>query len=71
MALVKQPSRRFHRKVLAAFIAGSIVGGVNAALQVVWPDHPFVGILAESEALIQLFVMTVAGYVTKARSTDV
>jgi len=70
MALVNQPGRRFHRKVLAAFVAGAIVGGINAALQVIWPDHPFVGILAEGEGLIQLLVMTLTGYVVKARSSD-
>lgn len=67
MALVNQTSRLPTRKIMAVIISGMILGAVQNLLQMYWPDHPFTPYMEDIDAWLQLFVMGLAGYMTKER----
>jgi hypothetical protein len=65
--LVEQPTKFPTRKILAVIASGAILGGINAGLTLLWPDHPFAVVLEEADTWIQLTVMALAGYMTKEK----
>lgn len=69
--LVKQPTRFPVRKILAVIVAGAVVGGAQAGLNLVWPDHPFADLLEQVDIWVQYAVMALAGYMTKEKAPDV
>lgn len=65
--LVNQPTKLPTRKIFAVIIAGAVVGGVQSALRMFWPDHPFEPIMADLDIWVQMAVMVFAGYFTKEK----
>lgn len=53
------------RKIFAVIVAGMVVGGVQAGLKLLWPDHPFGEVLENLDVWIQGAVMIAAGYMTR------
>lgn len=68
MALQNQPTAAPTRKIAAVIIAGMVVGGVQSALNIFWPDHPFAPIMQDLDLWIQTGVMILAGYMTKEKA---
>lgn len=67
MALVNQASKLPTRKVMAVILAGMVVGGIQSALGMFWPDHPFAPYMDELDIWVQGLMMIAAGYLTKER----
>lgn len=68
MADVKNhPNALPTRKIFAVIIAGAVVGGLQAALSIFWPDHPFSPLFEDIDSWVQMGVMVAAGYMTKER----
>jgi hypothetical protein len=65
--LKNQPTKFPTRKILAVIIAGALVGGLQSALQLLWPDHPFSPLMQDIDLWVQYGVMALAGYMTKER----
>lgn len=65
--LKNQPSGLPTRKILAVILSGMIIGGVQSALALLWPDHPFSPLMEDLDSWIQMLVMVIAGYMTKER----
>lgn len=63
--LVTRTSALPTRKIFAVIVSGAVLGGIQAGLNLVWPDHPFAVVLEEADIWIQFAVMTIAGYMTK------
>lgn len=70
-ALVKQPSRFPTRKILAVILSGMILGILQSALRILWPDHPFAPYMDDFDVWLQGFIMVVAGYLTKEKTNEV
>lgn len=70
-ALVKQPSRFPTRKILAVILSGMILGILQSALRILWPDHPFAPYMDDFDVWLQGFIMVVAGYLTKEKRNEV
>ncbi len=68
MALENQPTAMPTRKIAAVIIAGMLIGGVQSALNIFWPDHPFAPIMADLDTWVQFGVMALAGYMTKEKA---
>lgn len=66
-SLVNQTSKLPTRKILAVIISGALIGGLQAALRVFWPDHPFDALMEDLDIWIQAVVMVAAGYMTKEK----
>jgi len=66
--LVNQKTKFPTRKLLAVIVSGAIIGGVQAGLQFVWPDHPFMVLLEQADIWIQAGVMALSGYLVRERS---
>lgn len=67
MTLKNQPTAMPNRKIMAVIISGMIVGGIQSALGIFWPDHPFAPIMSELDMWIQFGVMAFAGYMVKEK----
>jgi len=66
MTILKNaPSKLPTRKILAVIVAGAVVGGTQAGLNLLWPDHPFADVLQELDVWVQAGVMIAAGYITR------
>lgn len=65
--LKNQATRRPARKIMAVIISGAILGGVEAGLNLLWPDHPFTPLMEQFGLWIQAGVMIAAGYLVKER----
>lgn len=68
MALQDQPTRLPTRKILAVIVSGAVLGAVQSALNLLWPDHPFAPIMDQADIWIQAGVMALAGYMTRERA---
>lgn len=68
MQLYDQPTAWPTRKIAAVLISGAILGAVQSALQLFWPDHPFTGLMDQFDIWIQTAVMFGFGYMVKERS---
>lgn len=66
--LVVQKTARPTRKILAVILSGAIMGALQAALGVFWPDHPFAPVFEDLDHWIQAGVMILAGYYTKEKA---
>lgn len=67
MTLTNQQSKLPNRKIAAVIISGMIIGGAQSALQLLWPEHPFAGVMDQLDMWIQAGVMIAAGYMTRER----
>lgn len=67
MTLKTQPTAMPTRKLMAVIISGAILGGAQAALSVLWPDHPFAPLMEQVDIWIQAGVMIIAGYMVRER----
>ena len=67
MSLVKQSSVMPTRKMMAVILSGAIIGGVRAALDIVWPDHPLDASFQEFGTAITAVIMVASGYFVKDR----
>jgi hypothetical protein len=65
--LKNQPTKLPTRKILAVIVSGAILGGVQSALAIFWPDHPFMGLMEQADIWIQAGVMVLAGYLTREK----
>lgn len=71
MALVNQSSKLPTRKIMAVILSGMIVGGLQSALNLFWPDHPFAPFMEDFDIWVQGVIMILAGYMTKEKNVDV
>lgn len=70
MALTNQASKLPTRKIMAVILSGMIVGGIQSALGIFWPDHPFAPYMEDMDIWIQGMIMVYAGYMTKEKKND-
>jgi hypothetical protein len=63
----KQPTALPTRKILAVIVSGAVLGAVNSALDLFWPDHPLAVLMGDLDIWIQWGVMALAGYYTRER----
>lgn len=52
---------------MAVILSGMVVGGVQSALNLFWPDHPFAPYMSELDIWVQGVIMVAAGYLTKEK----
>ena len=67
MTLVSQVSRIPTRKIMAVIISGMLVGGLQSALHLFWPDHPFAPYMEYVDVWFQGMIMVLAGYATREK----
>lgn len=70
MALVKQTTSLPTRKILAVIVSGMIVGGIQSALGIFWPEHPFAPFMEDFDIWVQGMIMVIAGYMTREKTND-
>lgn len=68
--LVNQKTFRPTRKIFAVMVAGAVVGGIQAILNLYWPEHPFAPWMENIDSWVQFAVMAAAGYLTKEREVS-
>lgn len=71
MTLVNQSTKLPTRKIMAVILSGMIIGGVQSALNIFWPDHPFAPYMEEVDIWVQGLIMIAAGYLTKEKADGV
>lgn len=67
MTLKTQPTKMPTRKIAAVIISGALLGATQAALDLLWPDHPFAPLMEQADIWIQMGVMALAGYMVRER----
>lgn len=68
MTLKTQPSKMPTRKIAAVIVSGAVLGAAQAALDLLWPDHPFAPLMEQADIWIQMGVMALAGYMVRDRA---
>lgn len=68
--LTKQKTPFPTRKILAVIISGAILGGLQSALTIFWPDHPFEALAEDLDIWIQAGVMALAGYFVQEKAPE-
>ena len=68
MPLMNQGSMWPTRKIAAVIISGAVVGAVQSALGLFWPDHSLHALLADIDIWVQAGVMAAFGYFVRERS---
>jgi hypothetical protein len=67
MTLQNQPTKMPTRKIMAVILSGMVLGGVQSALSIFWPDHPFAPLMDQFDIWIQAGVMIASGYLVKEK----
>ena len=49
MTLKTQPSKMSTRKIAAVIVSGAVLGAAQAALDLLWPDHPFAPLMEQAD----------------------
>lgn len=67
MELKNQPSAWPTRKIMAVIVSGMVMGGLQAGLDLFWPDHPLDVMMEQLDIWLQGGIMILAGYIVRER----